>query len=56
MAQFGGHHELVSASVLISIFTSETLFCPATTSFGIFSASGFASSLAEDSLLDPIFS
>jgi hypothetical protein len=38
---------LVSASVLASAVTSGTLFCSVATSFGLFSVSGFASSLVE---------
>jgi hypothetical protein len=52
---FGGLHELVSAYVTVSAFISGMLFCSATTSSRLFSVSGFASPLAEDSLLSPIF-
>jgi hypothetical protein len=54
IVQFGGCHELVSASVLISAFASETQFCSVATSSRLFSMSGFASPLAEDLLLSPI--
>jgi hypothetical protein len=54
--QFGGRRKLVSASILVSVFASETLFCPAASSSGLLSVSGFASSLIKDSLLGPVFS
>jgi hypothetical protein len=54
--RFGGHRELVPASVLASAFASGTSFYSAATSSGLFFVSGFASPLAEDSLLNPAFS
>jgi hypothetical protein len=45
---FGSRRELVPAPDLVSAFTSETLFCFATTSSRLFSASGFALPSAED--------
>jgi hypothetical protein len=53
--QFGGRRELVSASVLASIFTPKTLFCSTTTSSGLISTSCFTSLFVEDSLSDPAF-
>jgi hypothetical protein len=44
--RLGGCHGLVSASVLVSAFTPITLSYPIATSSRLFSASGFASSLA----------
>jgi hypothetical protein len=52
--RFGGHDELVLASVLVMAFASGTLSCSAATSSGIFSALGFASLSAEASLLDHV--
>jgi hypothetical protein len=54
--RFGGRHELVLAFVLVSPFSFETLFYSVATSSGLFFMSGFASPLAEDSLLDLVFS
>jgi hypothetical protein len=53
--RFGSYCELVPTSILVSTFTSGTLSCSTTTSSRLFSPSGFASSLAEVSLLGPIF-
>jgi hypothetical protein len=53
--QFGGRCELVLASVLVSSFSSGTLFYSAATSLGPFSMSGFALSLlVEASHLGPV--
>jgi hypothetical protein len=52
--RFGGHCELVPAPILVSVFTSRTLFCSAATSSGLFFVSDFALPSAEDSLLGPI--
>jgi hypothetical protein len=49
--RFGGHCELVLAPLLVSVFTSESLFYPAATNSGFISALGFALPSAEDSLL-----
>jgi hypothetical protein len=54
--RFGGHCELVLASVMISAFGSGTLLCSAATSTRVLSALGFASPLAEDSLPGYVFS
>jgi hypothetical protein len=51
---FGGYHELVPASVLVSAFASRTLSYSVATSSKLFSVSGFTSPLAEDSLLGPV--
>jgi hypothetical protein len=48
--RFGGHHELVLASVLVFVFASGTLFCSAAISSRPSSVLGFSSPLAEDSL------
>jgi hypothetical protein len=55
MVRFGGHLELVSASVLASAVTSGTLFCSVATSFGLFSVSSFASSLVEVLIPDLVY-
>jgi hypothetical protein len=47
------HCELVSASVLVSAFTSRTMSYPAATSSDFLSASCFTSPLIEDMLPDP---
>jgi hypothetical protein len=52
--RFGGCHELVPASILVSAFTFGTLSCSATTSSGLFSASCFTSSLAKVLLLSHV--
>jgi hypothetical protein len=52
--QFGDHYKLVPTFVLLSTFASGTLYCSAPTSPEPFSASGFASSLVEVSLLSPV--
>jgi hypothetical protein len=52
--QFGGHHKLVSTSVLVSAFTSRSMFFSAATSSILFSMSALTSPLAEDSLLGPV--
>jgi hypothetical protein len=56
IVQFGGHHELVLAYVLTSIFAFGTLFCSSATSSGSLSVSGIASLLAKDLLPVPAFS
>jgi hypothetical protein len=51
--QFGGHRELVPASVLVSAFAYGTLSCSVATSSRLFSALGFTSPSAPDcSLVD----
>jgi hypothetical protein len=54
--RIGGHCKLVPASVLVSVFTSRTLFHFATTSSGVFPMLGLALPLAEDSLFGHVFS
>jgi hypothetical protein len=53
--QVGDGCELVPTSVLISAFISQTLSYSVATSSVPFSSLGFASSLAEVSLLGPVF-
>jgi hypothetical protein len=52
--QFGGHRELVLASVMVSAFTSRTLSYSTATSSRLFFPSGFALPSAEDLLLGPV--
>jgi hypothetical protein len=53
---FDGHRDLVPTSILVCTFASETSSCSTATSSRLFSMSGFALPLAEDSLLGPVFS
>jgi hypothetical protein len=52
--RFGSHREPVPASVLVFVFTSGTLSYSVATSSDFLSTSGFASPLAEDTLLGPV--
>jgi hypothetical protein len=52
--RFGSHREPVQTSVLVFVFTSETLSCSVATISDFLSTLGFASPLAEDTLLGPV--
>jgi hypothetical protein len=54
MVWFGNRCELVPASILVSASASGTLSYSAATSSRLFSVPGFASSLAEVSLLGSV--